>query len=172
MYDLAFSRIFNISYALSKWPHLHRAYVIGVYIFFATAVFYLGLMTKLEEFQISWISIPWCTCACEELDKLQILGALGGSIRVFWTSLWAGVQVATPLRRQHNSFWFLWGEEELIKLVFVFFSFPVYTTWKSADFDDVTKQQFLTMTSQFWWWQNFTVFLGDFRIEAWARDFF
>ena len=31
-------RIFNISYTLSKRPHLHRAYVIGVCIFFAMAV--------------------------------------------------------------------------------------------------------------------------------------
>ena len=34
------SRILYTSYALSKWPHLHRAYITGVRIFFATAVFY------------------------------------------------------------------------------------------------------------------------------------
>ena len=33
------SRILKIGTALSKWPHFHSAYVIGVYIFFATAVF-------------------------------------------------------------------------------------------------------------------------------------
>ena len=35
------SRVFNTSYALSKWPHLHRAYVISGGIFFATAVDYV-----------------------------------------------------------------------------------------------------------------------------------
>ena len=32
------SRISNTSYALSKWPHFHRAYVLGGCIFFSAAV--------------------------------------------------------------------------------------------------------------------------------------
>ena len=30
----------KVGFALSKWPHFHSAYVIGVYIFFATAVYF------------------------------------------------------------------------------------------------------------------------------------
>ena len=36
----------KVGFALSKWPHFHSAYVIGVYIFFATAVIHKWLFFK------------------------------------------------------------------------------------------------------------------------------
>jgi len=40
-------RIFNTSYAQSKWPHLHRVYVISGCIFFWLAVMYLPFSSRV-----------------------------------------------------------------------------------------------------------------------------
>ena len=59
-------RIFNTSYAQSKWPHLHRAYVIGVCIFFAMAVSvqlssYENAAWPVYEEKWAFFKVEWCS---------------------------------------------------------------------------------------------------------------
>ena len=41
------SKIFKVGFALSKGPHFHSAYVVRVYIFFATAVLVDSLPARI-----------------------------------------------------------------------------------------------------------------------------
>ena len=60
-------RIFNTSYAQSKWPHLHRAYVIRSYIFFWPAVFHKH--TRLQHMQKFYISIIFLSIYILSLEE-------------------------------------------------------------------------------------------------------
>ena len=65
------SRIFHTSYALSKWPHLHRAYIISRCIFFWLAVL-TGIMTIRQKMWILYrLSIFYPIPVAQALSKSQ-----------------------------------------------------------------------------------------------------